>query len=232
MPSGPNPREVFENFLAGVDLEGYRERYSPIKTVELNLPKQIHPLAAMYECYWAGRPASYPCYEEFYDAWYLPSVAQEAEEFRVRSRFSKETFYLGLRARIYRTWASVLTQIQGAYVAEEIYGVGNVHMSVSQDHRGRDIIFTIPDIGDFGVQIKKSSERKDALTRRTSDGGGLIDIDYEVPSAPPLTPVRQQRSKGYQRWEKKWGRLLRRLDNGFIVFRDEMFVPKRLLRAL
>ena len=48
-------------------------------------------------------------------------------------------FYKGLKARIYRTWASLITQIQGGYVAESVFGKGTVKMSEALDHKGADI---------------------------------------------------------------------------------------------
>lgn len=234
MPSDPTPREAFEEFLAGVPVDTYRERYRPNKTVELDLPKDIQVLRSFYQCYWdeGGQTGDFLDYETFYDQKYLPPLRNKLEDFRQRNMFSKGTWRDGLRARIYRTWASLLTQAQGAYIAGEIYGMGNVRMSVSQDRRGRDIVFHIPGIGDFGVQIKKISERKDAKAKRGDGGQGLIEVYYAVPRSPPLTPVNKQPAKPYQRWEEEWGHLLQRLDNGFVIFKREMFEAGNLLRAL
>ena len=70
--------------------------------------------------------------------------------------FSVETFYRGLPARIYRTWASLLTQIQGGYAAEEIYGEKNVVMSAELDYQGIDMKF-IYKKEEINIQIKKET---------------------------------------------------------------------------
>ena len=41
----------FENFLSGLNLQEYREKYTKYKTVELNLAKEILPLRHIYREY-------------------------------------------------------------------------------------------------------------------------------------------------------------------------------------
>ena len=125
--------ERFEDFLGGIDLEHYRNQYRRIKIVELNMPRNVQALATMYEEYWHRRE-NWPDYPAFYET-YASNLAEDLEAWRMDAQFSSETFYRGLPARIYRTWASLLTQIQGAYVAETIYGRGNVSMSVTGEAR-------------------------------------------------------------------------------------------------
>lgn len=102
------------------------------------MPKNIRPIGLLYECYWDN--FNLLSYEDFY-AKYSQKLCEELEEFRKQTMFSKETFYRGLPARIYRTWASLLTQIQGGYVAGSIYP--KVEMSADLDYASIDIrIFT------------------------------------------------------------------------------------------
>ena len=42
----------FENFLESVDLKGYREKYSRIKIVEMDLSKDIQAIELLYKIYW------------------------------------------------------------------------------------------------------------------------------------------------------------------------------------
>lgn len=42
----------FESFLADIKLEEYREQFAHIKLVELDMPREIQALPAIYECYW------------------------------------------------------------------------------------------------------------------------------------------------------------------------------------
>lgn len=224
--------ERFEDFLAGIDLESYRSQYRRIKIVELDMPRNVQALAAMYAEYWQRR-GNWPDYHAFYET-YADGLAAELEAWRIDAQFSSETFYRGLPARIYRTWASLLTQIQGAYVAETIYGAGNVSMSVNEDLRGKDMVIDLGAPGTLPVQIKKRSERAEAQRSPTGRGRNhrrYILVEYAVPSAAPLTKAGRP-SKPYTDWQKEWGDRLKRLDNGFIVFRPPMFRLDNLLQGV
>ncbi len=222
--------ERFEDFLAGIDLEHYRNQYRRIKIVELDMPRNVQALATMYEEYWHRRE-NRPDYPAFYET-YASNLAEDLEAWRMDAQFSKETFYRGLPARIYRTWASLLTQIQGAYVAETIYGRGNVSMSVSEDRRGKDLVIDLGAPGRLPVQIKKRSERPEA---QRGPGRGsqqrYIQVGYAVPAAAPMTKAGKP-SKRYADWEARWGDRIKRLDNGFVVFRPPMFELQNLLQGI
>ena len=225
--------ERFEDFLAGIDLETYRNQYRRIKIVELDMPRPVQALAAMYDEYWKQRE-EWPDFPAFYEI-YASGLAEKLEAWRIDAQFSSETFYRGLPARIYRTWASLLTQIQGAYVAETIYGLGKVAMSVNEDQRGKDLVIDLGDVGTLPIQIKKRSERAEAQ-RNTARGQQrnrkrYIQVEYAVPAAPPLTKAGKL-SKPYSDWERIWGDRLKRLDNGFIVFRQPMFQLQNLLQGM
>lgn len=211
----------FNEFLSGIDLAKYRKRYSRIKLVELDLDRNIQALCHIYRKYWDER-SSFPDFERFYRIYAL-ELADELEEFRTQKMFSEETFYRGLPARIYRTWASLLTQIQGGYAAEEIYGRGNVEMSTDLDYRGIDMrILTQEEC--FNIQIKKETMSREVrapwhITRYQEQ---ITVITYEVPRSGPLTKTGKH-SKPFNDWQTKWVGKLERLNNGFIIFTTEMF---------
>lgn len=152
------------------------------------------------------------------------------EAWRTQALFSHETFYRDLPARIYRTWTRLLTQIQGAYVAETVYGTENVRMNVRDDHRGKDLVIKWGEqMGDLPIQSKKLSGRSEARPRTARERH--IRLEYAVPAAGPLAPTGKA-SKPYADWERKWGDRCKRLDNGFIVFRKPMFELQNLLSEL
>ncbi len=113
----------FEDFLSGLNLQEYREKYTKYKTVELNLAKEILPLRHIYKEYW-HKHSNWKDYEQFYSSYYA-GLRQKIEDFRDKHFFSEETFKMGFKARIYRTWVSLLTQIQGAYVCASFCGLKN-----------------------------------------------------------------------------------------------------------
>lgn len=218
----------FRKFLAGLKLSDY-EHYRNIKIVELNMPKHVQALACLYRQYWDKRK-NWVEYESFYKI-YKKELSKELEEWRKKCQFSKETFHRGLPARIYRTWFSLLTQIQGAYIAESIHGKGNVHMGVSEDRHGKDLVINLGEnIGKLPVQIKKLSNRTDVhLNRSRKDK--FVRVEYEV-SPPPKTPKTGKDSVRFKRWQEKWGDKLERLDNGFVIFRANMFKTPNLLSGI
>jgi hypothetical protein len=56
--------QKFDNFLSSVDLKKYRELYSPIKIVKMDLDKDIQAIALMYQVYWQER--NFLSYDDFY----------------------------------------------------------------------------------------------------------------------------------------------------------------------
>ena len=214
--------DKMNTFLESIDLKKYRKKYSHIKLVELDLDRNIQALHHLYDEYWTKRD-NFPSYDEFYEK-YSRDLEDKLEAFRLNKMFSYDTFHLGLPARIYRTWASLLTQIQGGYAAEELYGRGNVQMSEPLDRRGIDI--QILDGNEtFNIQIKKESISREvrAPWQRTRYKEKITVVSYKVPGCDPITPKKREPSIPFQKWSNKWRGKLCRLDNGFIVFLPDMF---------
>lgn len=111
----------FGDFLSSVNLKRYRELYKPIKIVEMDLDKNIQAIALMYKLYWEEK--NIISFDEFYDR-YKTYKSELIETFRKKIQMCEICFYKGLPARIYRTWASIITQIHAGYVAESVLGTG------------------------------------------------------------------------------------------------------------
>lgn len=216
-----NKLEKFNDFLSQIDLEKYRSKYSKIKLVELDLPKNIQAIKLLYKCYWDN--FNLFDYDDFY-SFYSTGLANELEEFRKKQMFSEETFYRGLPARIYRTWASLLTQIQGGYVANSIYP--KVDMSADLDYSGIDMrIYTnLKNNQYINIQIKKETVSREVRTPwiGLKNGEQITNITYEIIYRSPLTPTGRI-CIPYKRWKDRWSNKLKKLDNGFIIFLPEMF---------
>lgn len=220
----------YEDFLGGIDLQALRKKYQRIKIVELDMPKNVQALECLYAEYWVRR-SSWPDYERFYKT-YAKSLETELEMWRRECGFSKETFNRGLPARIYRTWASLLTQIHGAYVAETIYGRGRVHMGVNADHMGKDMVIDLGmDYGRMPIQIKKKSQRSDMPNRRPPRNK-YIQVVYAVPPTDRFKRDGKTPRKPYLDWKREYGPYLELLDNGFVIFKREQFVLKKLLDGM
>lgn len=234
--------EKFEKFLKGVDLLGYRDRYSKIKTVEMDLPRQIQALQTIYEQYWDNidnrdEPLSF---DEYYKVYY-ETHQKDIEDFWHKSGFGTacDCFPKGLEARIYRTWASLITQIHGGYVAEEVFGKGLVNMSTELDHQNIDIQVMNPDDTErLRIQIKKVTHRPEIarMLGGEQNKNGTADIYYIVPAPKDYAdPFYKKNGKGHKvgdmkpftksfiKWYPETG-TLNRLDNGFVVFVPRAFL--------
>ncbi|MFH1462462.1 MAG: TaqI family restriction endonuclease [bacterium] len=219
--------EKFGQFLASVNLNAYREKYRPIKIVEMDLPKEIQAISLLYKVYWDQK--KFLDYETFYKE-YLKKYKIEIENFRKKITMCKNCFYRGLPARIYRTWASIITQIHAGYVAESVFGEGSVAMSAKLDHQGAD--FQAKYRGKIlNYQVKKTSfsrEVRQEKKSKTKIRGQFIDIKYEVPSEDYFKNPKKKDGEyklPYLRFVQN--KELNRFPNGFIVFTSLAFARNK-----
>lgn len=218
--------EKFDKFLKTIDLQGYREKYSRIKIVEMDLSKEIQAINLLYKAYWEEK--KFLSFEDFYKR-YLREKKKAIEEFRLKTTMCEDCFPRGLEARIYRTWAGLITQIHGGYVAESVFGKGSVEMSRELDSAGADI--RVKYKGHFlNYQVEKTSfsgvmSRK-PLPRKKKIKGENIDIKYEVPTCllDPKTKKGEFR-KPYLRFLED--ERTKSFSNGFVVFTKETFLSKK-----
>lgn len=139
-------------------------------------------------------------------------------------------FYLGLPARIYRTWASLVTQIHGGYVAESVFGVNSIEMSEDLDHFGADFRVTYKG-KKINYQVKKETMSREVRTAKKGKvkvDGEFIDIKYNVPSGDYFENPKKLNGEfktPYLRFTQD--KTLHRFDNGFVVFTQEAFLPKK-----
>lgn len=217
----------FTKFLESVDLKAYREKYRPIKLVEMDLPKEIQAIEMLYKVYWNQK--NFLDFEDFYKE-YFDSKKSEIESFRQKITMCKDCFYRGLPARIYRTWASIITQIHAGYVAESVYGDGTVAMSTELDHQGAD--FQVKYRGVIlNYQVKKATFSREVRAEKKSNNiieGRFIDIKYEVPNDDYFANPKKKDGTyklPYSRFMAN--KELKRLPNGFVVFTPFAFEKEK-----
>lgn len=179
--------DAFTDFCANIDLSRYRNLYSKIKIVEMDLPKNIQALDTIYSIYWGntGNKKLIPSFEEYYKI-YSDTNRDKINEFWDKSGFGKKCscFKTGLEARIYRTWASLLTQIHAGFVAEKFFGTNTVTMGTDLDHKNIDMLVRIQSGEEIKIQIKKETHRPEFARRHENqqDGAGVYPIWYVVPN--------------------------------------------------
>lgn len=219
--------EKFEKFLEAVTLNAYREKYRPIKLVEMDLPKEIQAISLLYKIYWDKK--QFLDYDDFYQE-YLNAHKKDIESFRQKITMCKNCFYRGLPARIYRTWASIITQIHAGYVAESVFGENSVLMSAKLDHQGAD--FQVNYRGKIlNYQVKKTSFSREVRAEKKSKKklkGQFLAIKYEVPSEDYFKNPKKRDGEyklPYLRFMRD--KELKRLFNGFVVFTPYAFKGKK-----
>ncbi len=218
--------QEFTDFLKTVPLAEYRKKYAHVKIVEMDLPKDIQAIELLYTVYWDEK--QFLTFEEFYKR-YLKEKYDLADTFRKKTTMCEDCFSRGLEARIYRTWAGLITQIHAGYVAEDVFGEGAVSMSAELDHQGADI--RVKYKGHFlNYQVKKTSysgvKSSKPLPRKEALDGEAIDIFYEVPTclSDPKTKKGELRVPYLRFLEDK---RTEAFENGFVIFTKETFLPKK-----
>ena len=218
--------EKFSKFLQTIDLKAYRKKYSHIKIVEMDLPKNIQAIELLYKTYWDDK--NFLSFDDFYEC-YLKDKKDNLEKFREKVTMCKDCFNRGLKARIYRTWAGLITQIHAGYVAESVFGDGTVSMSRELDSQGADI--RVEYKGKFlNYQVKKTSHSgvmsRRPLPRKRNLKGETIDIKYEVPTclSDPKTKKGEFRKPYIRFLEDK---RTKSFDNGFVTFTSTLFESKK-----
>jgi hypothetical protein len=143
----------------------------------------------------------------------------------------EKCFSKGLPARIYRTWASIITQIHAGYVAESVFGEGTVAMSGELDHQGADFqVMYKRKVLNYQVKKKSFSGevRRGKGGVKTKIEGEFIDINYEVPSSDYFENPKKKDGEyklPYKRFQDN--KELKRFPNGFVVFTPYAFEQKR-----
>ncbi len=217
----------FEEFLESINLNNYRKKYKPIKIVEMDMPKEIQAIELLYKVYWDEK--EFLDFDRFCKR-YLNNYKEKIEKFREKITMCETCFYKGLPARIYRTWASIITQIHAGYVAEFIFGENTVKMSAELDHRGADFQVNYKN-KILNYQVKKKSfsrEVRKAKETKNKIEGEFIDIKYEVPSEDYFTNPKKLNGEyklPYLRFIQN--KELKRLPNGFVVFTPFIFEKKK-----
>ena len=194
----------------------------------MDLPKDIQALDLMYEVYWNKK--EYLDFNLFYKQ-YLATYKKEIEQFREKITMCNDCFYRGLPARIYRTWASIITQIHAGYVAESVFGTGTVSMSTELDRKNADIQVQYRG-HTLNYQVKKRTQSREVRRQKTNKQqqleGEAVDIEYNVPRQEVFENPKKRNGEYRKPYiEFQNNDTLKRLNNGFIVFTPEIFLVKK-----
>lgn len=216
----------YRRFLEGVPLAKYREELKDIKWVEQDLPKDMLPLASIFKYYWNER--EFLNFDEWFEIFWeelntKPVSRQALKEFK-KYFFDKEGngwFKRGFKARTYRTWVSVLTQLDFCYMFEYVCAKKGrdfqLECNAELDAKGIDAR-----VNDIGFQVAKISQRKE--TRPVGEKKTVVTIPYAVFNVEEFQrrcqSPRVKDKSGYQKALSAFHKYFTRLQNGFVVFNE------------
>lgn len=189
------------------------------------------PLALIFEYYWETR--KFLDFDSWFECFWEQLHSNEESLHALKDfkkyHFDKDDdgwFKKGFKARMYRTWVSLLTQLDFcyilAYVAAKQNKVLTLVCNAELDKKGIDLR-----IGDIGFQVAKVSQRKEArAATKTKKKGGIevISIPYPVYDMEDIKRktesrrVRPENREAYKRTLKSFYKYCNILDNGFVIF--------------
>jgi hypothetical protein len=228
-------RDDFRAFLKTIDLDKYRKVFKDKKYVEQDLPDDVvrEMLKSMYEHYWIKR--KFLSFDDWFnDVWNRVINLEGFKNFLwyyFHMRLGKdkewdEWFKEGFKARLYRTWAALLTQFDFSYTFACVLEEENVKVPISASPelniKGIDIRLNRRE-GHIDFQVYKVSERKEARGKTRS---GVISIPYPVISRAELIrkikSPRIKKKEAYETMLRIFDKYYEELENGFIVFKKEL----------
>ncbi len=229
-----NPIEDFgkyRKFLESIPLDKYREELKDIKWVEQNLPKEILPLASIFKYYWETR--EFLSFEDWFETFWEEINTEPQSKGALRQfkkyYFDKDNdgwFKKGFKARMYRTWVSVLTQLDFCYMFEYVCAKENKNLrlecNAELDVKGIDA-----KVNEINFQVSKISQRKEARTAGSKKT--VITIPYAVFNIEEF--VRRSESprvkdkNGYVKALDSFRKYFILLKNGFVVFSENYLKP-------
>jgi len=218
--------EKYENFLRAIPLGRYSELRS-IKTVEQDLPRGLNPLPLIYEFYWVKK--NFVSFDEFFVEYWRRSI-RGIKEFKQKYFWgcTDDFIMMGFRARLYRTWTSVLTQFHFMYLWNSLFEE-KVIANAELDMEGVDGRVHVGNYT-YDLQVKKISYRKEAggerrfTRRKRKEGSYIFEILYIVDDPKEVEERLKRARKNKQLYEielKFFNNYLSRLENGFVIFKKE-----------
>lgn len=222
--------EQYRKFLVTVPLSKYRAELKDIKWVEQDLPKEMLPLASIFNNYWIDK--KFLSFDEWFENFWKElnnnSVSVEVLKKFKKYYFNKNGngwFKKGFKARMYRTWVSVLTQLDFCYMFEHICSktgkILQLECNAELDAKGIDA-----KVNKIGFQVAKVSQRKEART--VGEKKNIVTIPYAVFNIEEFErkceSSRVKDKDGYKKSLFAFHKYFIILKNGFVVFNEKYLV--------
>lgn len=220
----------FREFLKSIPLDKYRQELKDVKWVEQDLPKEILPLSSIFKYYWEDR--NFLGFEKWFEIFWdeintNPESKKALEKFKRyyfnRTLEENDWFKKGFKARMYRTYVSILTQLDFCYMFEYVSSKKGKNLTLEcnaeLDRKGIDA-----KVGNILFQIAKVSQRKEART--ASRKKTIITIPYTVYNIEEFKKrmksprVKDESKIVYKKILESFYKYFEQLKNGFVVFKE------------
>lgn len=220
--------QQYREFLESIPLRKYGEIFRPIKWVEQDLYPELLPQGSIFRHYWDEQNFLdfKSWFEDFWQELHSdPTSVAALKDFK-KYYFDKNNdgwFKLGFTARMYRTWVSVLTQLDLCYLLVYLSNKQNKNIvleaNAELDIKGIDLI-----VNGINLGVTKISERKEA---RPGKRKNVVSIPYAVFDMETYkkritsTRVKPENREQYKRTVNAFYKYFQMLPNGFVVFAEE-----------
>lgn len=175
--------QSYRKFLESIPLDDYREKFRIVKWVEQDLPRDLLPQGSIFRHYWHEQNFIdfESWFEDFWEELQTDVMSVAALKDFKKYYFDKNNdgwFKLGFKARMYRTWTAVLTQLDFcymfAYVCHKQGRSVNLEANAELDISGIDLR-----VGNIDFEVGKITQRKEARSAAAARRN-RIRIPYAV----------------------------------------------------
>lgn len=218
----------YRAFLESIPLAKYRNELKDVKWVEVDLYRELLPQASIYRNYWDRENflSFEDWFEEFWQELHTNERSAQALKTFKKYYYNLENdgwFELGFKARMYRTWVPVLTQLDFCYMLRCVLDKQGSNLSLEVNARldvkkGIDVR-----VGSVNFDVGKISQRKEArgTTRRN-----IVPIRYPVYNVKEIERLskspraRPENRRKYRGMLQAFYKYFVSLTNGFVVFHE------------
>jgi len=232
----------FEEYLESFNIEKY-SNFRNIKTVEQDLPNELIPLEIFYHYYWEER--DFLDFDDLFKIYWIEKLNPHIYEFIKKYFYGCSIQFVedGMKARLYRTLISVLTQFHFQYLWNALFNE-KLESNADLDGIGIDALVNINEMT-IALQIKKVSYVRMAssktFAKRTKKYADVItEIPYIVPDMDEIerkleSSRTKEKTKNKLRKEKNFfNKYFVVFDNGFVTFKNTYleFIYKKIRKIL
>lgn len=229
MKDAVNALQTYRRFLESIPLDRYRDELKDVKWVEQDLYPELLPLVSVFRNYWHRQ--NFLDFETWFEQFWgeLHSNRESLIALKAFKKyyFDKEDdgwFKLGFKARMYRTWVSVLTQLDFCYMFVYVCKKQGKHLMLEAnaelDAQGINLR-----VGELDFQVGKITHRKEArpseevIKKKITIPYAVYNIDeYKRLSVSPR--VSEISKRKYRNAIQAFDRYFVTLKNGFVVFSE------------